>query len=649
MTDVKITVQDIGELLQEYLDANLGLTLDAFRALHYDRNLNQPEQMSYLEVLLGGFELASDASSIFHRIDISGADRSNHIDALNSKFTKAVPNTLESQEYVFRYYGNSQTGQFYMVDHPTNMGTFNFSRTDIALGTPHLFIDVLPWILWGSAANDLVMTPEERLLKTLAGIPGKVAEKIDQFAGELAEDLDWFPLGRNAGTAGNDVLIAKEREERFIGFSGQDAVDYSGVTYAAGDFGRGVVASLTSKQGYEGWAKGDTFKGIENLIGSDWGDILLGSRAANVLLGGDGRDILQGFSGADYLDGGSGENTINAGNGKDIIVIHDDKTVVDGGRGDDTVISHLDRLYVDDLQYYSVETFQLYDSETTIARHIVGASGNDTLVGNRFDNSLRGNDGRDVLVGGAGDDGLNGSRGNDTYLFADGWGNDIVREEGGKDTVVILDHELNDLRLERLVAGNMLKIYSKTSDDILTLWNNFAYNSNLGFEYLETSDARIRLDRGLPLTGDDGDNSYQGTEHDDLIDLGKGNDWIYATGGRDTIIGGEGNDTLWGGDNNDTFIFEPGFGDDVVWEAGAYLDEKDSRGDVIEFHGFDYTQVRRELEFDGDVVLYAGSDTIYIPRQTYNQGSGNLVELVSFNGGATMSIDALLPYDGMLL
>lgn len=649
MPDVDITIQDIEDLLQEFLDADLGITLDAYRALHYDRNLNQPEQMSYLEVLLGGFSLAADASSIFHRIDVSGADRLHHIDAQNSKFTKAVSGTSTSQEYVFRYEGNAQTGQFQMVNHPTNMGTFNFARADVSFGVPHLKEDVLPWILWGSAANDRVMTPEERLAETLAGIPGKVSEKIDQYASGLTETFDWLPAGRNKGTVGNDVLVASVGEEKFRGFAGQDAVDYSSVAYAHGAFGRGVVASLTTKQGYEGWAKGDTYKGIQNLIGSDWGDILLGSRASNVLFGGDGRDILQGLNGADYLDGGSGENTINAGNGKDIIVIHEIRTVVDGGRGQDTIISHLDRLYVDDIQYYSVETFQLYDDETSVARHIVGASGNDTLIGNRFDNSLRGNDGNDVLVGGEGDDALNGGRGNDTYLFSEGWGKDIVREERGRDTVVFLDHELSDLRLERLVQSGTLTIYSKTSDDVLTVWNNFAYNTLLGFETLETVDAIIRLDRGLPFTGDDGNNSFQGTEYDDLIDLGKGNDWVYATGGRDIIIGGAGNDTLWGGNNNDTFIFKPGFGHDIVWEAGAYQNEIDSRGDTIEFQGFDFAQVRREVEFDGDVVLYAGSDTIYIPRQTYNQGKGNLVELVSFNGGATMSIDALLPYNETLL
>jgi serralysin len=52
----------------------------------------------------------------------------------------------------------------------------------------------------------------------------------------------------------------------------------------------------------------DRFTGVVNVIGSPFGDHLLGNRGANVLDGGAGNDIITGHGGSDTLIGGLGRD-----------------------------------------------------------------------------------------------------------------------------------------------------------------------------------------------------------------------------------------------------------------------------------------------------------------------------------------------------
>ena len=55
-----------------------------------------------------------------------------------------------------------------------------------------------------------------------------------------------------------------------------------------------------------------------------------------------------------------------------------------------------------------------------------------------------------------------------------------------------------------------------------------------------------------------------GVDGNDLLDGGIGNNSLSGDAGNDTLIGGAGNDTLFGGADKDTFVFQSGFGNDVV-------------------------------------------------------------------------------------
>ena len=56
----------------------------------------------------------------------------------------------------------------------------------------------------------------------------------------------------------------------------------------------GVTADLSKPANNTGDAAGDTYKGIENLLGSAFNDKLTGDNGANTLIGGLGKDTLTG-------------------------------------------------------------------------------------------------------------------------------------------------------------------------------------------------------------------------------------------------------------------------------------------------------------------------------------------------------------------
>ncbi len=204
----------------------------------------------------------------------------------------------------------------------------------------------------------------------------------------------------------------------------------------------------------------DELNDFENVIGTDFNDVIFGNSQNNVLKGGEGNDALHPFGGTDFVDGGAGTDILllqgfgagqfidfvngEAGNlnatgdgiaagaaintfinfenvngssvGGDVIIGDDNDNVLNGLGGDDV---------------------------------LMGAGGNDLLNGgDNVDQALAAatGDNIDVLSGGAGDDVLNGGLGNDEltgdegedgFFFADG-------DSGG--ATEITDFDIDDDR-----------------------------------------------------------------------------------------------------------------------------------------------------------------------------------------------------------
>jgi len=114
------------------------------------------------------------------------------------------------------------------------------------------------------------------------------------------------------GTSGADTFNGGAGNDTITGGSGLDTASYVGAKSAVT-----VMLAITTAQD-TGGAGLDTLSGIENIVGSSFGDTLTGGAEANVLTGVAGSDRLDGMGGADKLIGGAGADFLTGGTGADI-------------------------------------------------------------------------------------------------------------------------------------------------------------------------------------------------------------------------------------------------------------------------------------------------------------------------------------------
>lgn len=139
----------------------------------------------------------------------------------------------------------------------------------------------------------------------------------------VAEPSPWDKIFE--GTDGADKIIGSDGVDLILGSAGADHIDGGDgadtVSYADSTGPVYVYLYDYYQRGYGSDAAGDTYRNIENAIGSDHNDYLLGNSQDNVLDGGDGNDFVYGFYGNDTLIGGAGNDTLYDFWGADTFVI----------------------------------------------------------------------------------------------------------------------------------------------------------------------------------------------------------------------------------------------------------------------------------------------------------------------------------------
>jgi V8-like Glu-specific endopeptidase len=159
--------------------------------------------------------------------------------------------------------------------------------------------------------------------------------------------------------------------------------------------------------------------------------------------------------------------------------------------------------------------------------NLSGTSGSDLLFGLNGNDTVFGLDGADVIYGNRGLDALYGGDGNDTIFGGQNSGAETgspAAQRSGTETIF---------------GGN--------GDDLLY--------GNHGADI---------------LFGEAGSDTLLGGQDDDFLYGGTGADSLMGNLGRDNLLGGEGNDTLNGGGGGDSFVFQSGFGDDVIVDRVTY-------------------------------------------------------------------------------
>ena len=391
---------------------------------------------------------------------------------------------------------------------------------------------------------------------------------------------------RLSGRGGDDVLEGGAGADRLLGGAGMDTVSYSGSD-------RGVTVDLGEGAGKRGHAEGDVIVQVENVLGSNYGDVLGGNDGGNRLSGGGGNDRLSGRGGDDVLVGGAGADRLG------------------GGAGVDTVsYSGSDRGVTVDLGEGAGKRGHAEGDVIVQVENVLGSNYGDVLRGDDGGNRLSGGGGNDRLSGKGGDDVLAGGVGADR-LFGD-TGKDELRGEDGDDTLAGgagVDRLFGDAGKDELRGGD--------GDDALA--------GGAGAD-------RLFGDAGKDeLRGEDGDDALAGGAGADRLFGGTGKDELRGEDGDDVLAGGVGADRLFGGTGKDELRGEDG--DDVL-AGGAGADQLiGGDGDDVLKGGAGADQL---LGGSGDDVLEggAGADRLI-------GGAG--VDAVSYSGsdqGVTLDLEA---------
>ena len=361
--------------------------------------------------------------------------------------------------------------------------------------------------------------------------------------------------------------------------------------------------------------------------------------------------------GSDSINAGEGNDTINAGLGNDIIYGNKGNDTLNGGDGDDTYLYNLGdgfdtindslgydkvifgtgislenlsfRQYNNSLiitinddpkqgfeivNYYNgssnqIEELQFSDETTKLltqlditlvqgeySETINGTDSNETIYGNGGNDTINGNYGNDILIGGTGNDTLNGGGDNDTYVYNLGDGLDTITDDAGSNKI-IFGEGITQNNLTFTQMGNNLLIYLNGDKNQGIMINNFFYNDSYKIGEIHFADNSVFYLSETGLTLDQSDRTdnmtINGTDYDDTIIGGSGNDTINAGDDDDVITGGKGNDILNGGYGRDTYIYNLGDGVDTINETRG--NDKIKFGAGITLNDLKFTQEGNNL------------------------------------------------------
>ncbi len=463
------------------------------------------------------------------------------------------------------------------------------------------------------------------------------------FGGALDDTLN--------GLAGNDTLHGGPGGDAHNGGGGTNKVSYQYAT-------SGVTADLVAPGNNTGDAAGDSYSSIRDLVGSDYADDLRGSFGDNVIFGGAGDDLLLGRAGVDQLFGQAGDDVLEGGAGADVL---------NGGAGDNTAsYSTAGGVLVVDLFSPDKNTGDAAGDGYVSVTNLIGSMFSDELWGTFGDNMLtggggsdflRGRDGDDTLIGEAGNDRLEGREGADAmfggagqdtayYLSsAAGLTVDLANPLGNTgnaagdtyDSVENVQGSFQDDIIRGDGQNNVLigstgddQLFGRDGDDTLTgqggndVLDGGAGADTLqggaGFDIASYASALAGVHADLIQTGNNtGDaagDSYnaigglRGSAFDDVLLGTFGQNRLEGGAGKDVLQGRRGGDTYNGGAGDDVFVFQNGFGLEIVEDfdefSAAEKIDLSMVGNIVDFADLTANHLTQNGA-DADISASAGT------------------------------------------
>ena len=537
----------------------------------------------------------------------------NSVDDGLDQITFAAPHELVTGEKVTYTAGavvigglTDATDYFVIVDDPTTVRLAS-TQADAIAGT----------------AIDLTSTGTGGALDTLNGIrvelSGALGSTTSQVAGGLTIGTDTLiNIDQVFGTSFDDVFTVDGTfQSQYSGGTstfneidpgaGDDVVSGNGSTRisyvsiqgftetGADSTVDGVTVNLATGEAFAtnagdaGLVGFDVFTGVNAVRGSSFADTLTGSGASF--------ETFRAQAGDDFIDGGAGGgDRIDYRNAPTGVTVNLD--VDQDGTTPDAASTDGDGVAMDG--YGTTDTFVNIENVrgSEFNDVITGDAGSNRLEGQSGDDDLFGGDGNDFFRGGEGDDLLDGGAGTDRIEYhVDRFNGDNTGFQPQTGITVDLSVDTDGVTGD---AG------STDGDGVAT--DPFGDTDTLmGIENVRATDFADTL------TGDAGNNRFEGRSGMDQLDGGAG---------ADQLLGGGDNDTLTGGAGDDLFIFGAGEGADTITDftAGAATD------DVIDVTAFGFTAFDDGSVNDIESALMdSGSDVIL------DLGGGNQVTIQGVN------------------
>jgi len=338
-------------------------------------------------------------------------------------------------------------------------------------------------------------------------------------------------------------------------------------------------------------------------IGTTGNDVFTADGNAERVHGHDGNDIItqSGFTKEYYGD--AGDDTL-------IVVSEINSDRHDGGEGVDTIdwTSSGVNGAVFDLSAGTATAGGQTEAMVSI-ENLVGTTGDDTIRGSAWSNTLTGGQGNDIIFSGDNTDTVYGGAGDDQ--IQGGYSTDILYGEAGNDTFRVLEGEFSDnidggADTDTLNVSNVtsLALTLDLSAGTYTLYG--ATNTITGVENI------VGTQVGDTITGNSAANVLAGSGGNDTIDGG---------GGQDTLNGGDQNDILRGGYDTDTA--NGGNGDDVIIvDNGDGLDNGNGGAGV---DTLDYSGTFGDIAFNlvSGAFTYDGVPRTVTSIENYYDGYGD--------------------------
>jgi Ca2+-binding RTX toxin-like protein len=303
------------------------------------------------------------------------------------------------------------------------------------------------------------------------------------------------------GGKGNDIIN---------GNAGSDTVSYSNAT--------SVSINLANSLQQNTFGAGlDTLIDIENLIGSNFADLLTGNAEDNLLVGGLGSNRLNGGGGNDTVSYTFAHQAITGSLVTGIVrttsgigvEVDDRLTSIENLTGtyfDDNLFGNIGNNILNGSSGIDTVSYEFAKGGVTVNLGIIGQqntiqAGFDSLISIE---NLTGSDFNDTLIGNSGNN-----------LLVGGLGNDVLKGSGGIDTI----------SYKKTFQGNSENVLVDLS--ITTQQNTGIY----GFDTL------IDIEN---VNGTSQNDTLLGNSEDNVLNGEGGNDILNGKDGNDTLIGGIG-------------------------------------------------------------------------------------------------------------